>query len=176
MELVKIHRILQFSQSTWIKPYIDSNTTKWIEATSSFLKKLFKLFIYSVFGKTMKCRRNRINLKLATNPIRAKKLTTRPSFQRFDIINKELTSITMMKDKVFHNRPIYLSFSILELSKITMYRSHYQQVIAKYGNKAKLTYTDTDSFVYLIETKNIWRQTLTLSTLQNTPQHTRCTR
>ena len=61
-----------------------------------------------------------------------------------------------MKDKVLLNRPIYLCFSILDLSKITTYRFHYQQIIAKYGNKAKLTYTDTDSFVYLIEMKNIY--------------------
>ena len=57
MELVKIHRILQFSQSAWIKPYIDFNTTKRKEATSSFLQNLFKLFINSVFGKTMECLR-----------------------------------------------------------------------------------------------------------------------
>ena len=37
-----------------------------------------------------------------------------------------------------------------------MYRFQYQQIVAKYGNKANLTYTDTDSFVYLIETKNIY--------------------
>ena len=73
------------------------------------------------------------------------------------IINKDLTSITKMKDKVLLNRPIYLGFSILDLSKITMYRFHYQQIVAKYGCKeAKLAYTDTGSFVYLIETKNIY--------------------
>ena len=56
----------------------------------------------------------------------------------------------MMKDKVLLNRLIYLGFSI------TMYRFHYQQIVAKYGSKAKLAYTDTESFVYLIETKNIY--------------------
>ena len=104
----------------------------------------------------MECLRNRINLKLVMNPMRAKKLIARPTFQRFDIINKDLTSITMTKDKVLRNRQIYLGFSILDLSKITMYRFYYRQIIAKYRNKAKLTYTDTDSFVYLIETKNIY--------------------
>ena len=89
-ELVKIHRILQFSQSAWNKPYIDFNATKQKEAMS-LLQNLFKLCINSVFGKTMECLRNRINLKLVTNPIRGKKLIARPTFQRFDIINKDLT-------------------------------------------------------------------------------------
>ena len=110
MELVKIHRILKISQSARIKLYIDLNTIKRKEVTSFFLQTLFKLFINSVFDKTMECLRNRINLKLVTNPIRAKKLIARPTFQRFDIINKDLTSITMMKDKVLLNRPIYLCF------------------------------------------------------------------
>ena len=138
MKLVKFHRILQFSQSAWIKPYIDFNTTKRKQATSSFLKNLFKLFINSVFCKTMECFRNRINLKLVTNSIRAKKLIARLTFQRFNIINKDLILIIMMKDKVLLNRPIYLGFSILDLSKITMYRFHYQQIVAKYCGMAKL--------------------------------------
>ena len=71
MELVKVHRILQISQSSWIKPYIYFNTTKRKEATSPFLQNLVILIINSVFDETMECLRNRINLKL-TNPIRAK--------------------------------------------------------------------------------------------------------
>ena len=62
----------------------------------------------------------------------------------------------MIIDKVFLNRTIYLGFCILELSKITMYRFPYQKIIAKYGKKAKLAYTHTDSFVYLFDTRNIY--------------------
>ena len=78
MELVQIHKILQFCQSACIKPCIDFNTTKRKESMSSFLQNMFKLFINSLFGKTMECLRNRINVKLVTNPIRAKKLIARP--------------------------------------------------------------------------------------------------
>ena len=53
LKLFKVHRILQFSQSASIKPYIDFSTTKRKEVTSSFLQNLFKLFINSVFGKTL---------------------------------------------------------------------------------------------------------------------------
>ena len=62
----------------------------------------------------------------------------------------------MMKDKVLLKRPIYLGFAFWNCLKSPWYRFHYQQIIAKYGKKAKLAYTDTDSFVYLIETKNIY--------------------
>ena len=153
--------------------HIDFNTTKRKEATSSFLQNLFKLFINSIYGKTMKCLRNRINLKLVTNPIRAKKLIARPTFQRFDIISKDLSSIIMTKDKVLLNRPIYLGFSTLDMSKITKYSSDYQQIVAKYGSKAKLAYTDTDSFVYLIERRistTIWRLPLTLTKNSDYPK------
>ena len=85
-------------------------------------------------------------------------------FQLINIINKDLTSITMKKDKVLLN----LS---LNLSKITMYSFHCQQIVAKFGSKALLAYTDTDSLVSVIETKNIYDNMaakLTLSTLQTT--------
>ena len=49
-----------------------------------------------------------------------------------------------------------LSCSNLVLSKTTVYRFHYQQIISKYVSKARLGYTGTDSLVYLIETKNIY--------------------
>ena len=88
MKLVKINRILQFRQSAWIKSYIDFNTAKRKAATSSYLQNLFKLFKNSVFGKTMKRLRNRINLKLITNTVRANKLIARPNFSDSILLTK----------------------------------------------------------------------------------------
>ena len=85
----------------------------------------------------------------------------------------------MMEAKVLPNRRMYLGFSILDLYKITMYRFHYQQIIANYVNKAKLAYTDTDSFVYLIETKNIYDDMAANIDAFDTSEYltiTRCTR
>ena len=53
------------------------------------------------------------------------------------------------------NKPVYLGVSILELSKILSYEFWYDYVKPKYGEKAKLYYMDTDSFIVYIKTDDI---------------------
>ena len=55
------------------------------------------------------------------------------------------------------NKPVYLRLSILELSKILMYELSYDYVKPKYGEKAKLCYMDTDSFIVYIKTDDIYK-------------------
>ena len=52
------------------------------------------------------------------------------------------------------NKPLYLGISILDISKILMYEFWYNYIIPKYGEKAKLCYTDTDSFIIYIKTED----------------------
>ena len=54
-------------------------------------------------------------------------------------------------------KPVYLGFSILELSKIVMYEFWYDFVKPKYGEKAKLYYMDTESFILYIKTDDIYK-------------------
>ena len=55
------------------------------------------------------------------------------------------------------NKPIQLGLSILELSKVLMYEIWYDFVKPKYGEKVKLCYMDTDSFIVYIKTKDIYK-------------------
>ena len=54
MQLTKIHRVLKFKESEWMKNYIDFNTEKRMNPANNFKKDCFKLMINSFYGKTMK--------------------------------------------------------------------------------------------------------------------------
>ena len=105
----------------------------------------------------MECLRGRIDLELVTNPTRAKKLIAKPTTQHWDIITDNLVAIKKQKPKIFVNRPICLGFCILDLSKIVMYQFHYETILPKYGSLAKLAYTDTDWFIYHIQTPDLYK-------------------
>ena len=138
-----------------MKPYIDFNTAKLREAKSPFLQSQYKSLNNMVFGKTMKCLRGKIDIELVTNPTQAKKLIAKPTTQHWDIITDNLLAIKKQKPKIFVNRPIYRGFCTLDLSKMVMNRFHYETILPKYGSLAKLAYTDTDSFIYHIQTPEI---------------------
>ena len=59
-----------------------------------------------------------------------------------------------MEKKIVMNKPVYLGLPILELSKILMHEFWYDYVKPKHGEKEKLCYMNTDSFIAYI--KNRW--------------------
>ena len=63
-------------------------------------------------------------------------------------------AIEMKNTRVKMNKPLYLSMSILDISKILMYEFWHNYIIPKYGDRAKLCYTDTDSFIIQLKLKN----------------------
>ena len=72
-------------------------------------------------------------------------------------ISENLAIIEMKKTKIKMNKPIYLSLSILDNSKILMYEFWYDYMKPKYSNDMKLCYMDTDSFVMNIKTEDFYK-------------------
>ena len=121
------------------------------------LKKIFKLMNNSVFGKTMENIRKHRDIKLVTTDKKRSKLVSEPNYHTIDLISEDLSIIEMEKAKVKMNKPIYLGLSILEISKILMYEFWYDYMKPKYGNKVKLRYMDTDSFIINIKTNDFYK-------------------
>ena len=157
MELKKIHRGIRFTESDFLKPYIDTNVKLRTQAKNDFEKDFFKLMNNSVFGKTMENIRNRVNIKLVDSGEQFKKLTAKPNYESRKIFNENLVSVHMKKTSLTMNKPVYLGMSILDLSKTLMFDFHYKYIKPKYGNKAKLLFTDTDSFLYEIQTEDFYK-------------------
>ena len=158
IKLKKIHQGIKFTESEWLKPYIDMNTNLRTQAKNNFEKDFFKLMNNSVFGKTMENIRNRVNIKLVNTKEELKKLAAKPNFKGPPkIFSENLVSVHMKKTSLTMNKPVYLGMCILDLSKTLMYDFHYNYIKRKYGDKAKLLFTDTDSLLYEIITKDFYK-------------------
>ena len=157
LKLKKVHRLIEFNQEAWLKPYIDMNTELRELAKNDFEKDIFKLMNNSVFGKTMENIRKHRDIKLVTTNKRRSKLVSEPNYHTINYISDDLSIIEMNKTKVKMNKPIYLGLSILEISKILMYEFWYDYMKPKYDNNIKLCYTDTDSFMLNIKTEDFYK-------------------
>ena len=123
---------------------------------NDFEKDLFKLMNNSVFGKTMENIRKHRDIKLVTTDKKRSKLVSEPNYHTINLISENLSIIEMKITKVKMNKPIYLGLSILQISKILMYEFWYDYMKPKYGNKVKLCYTDTDTFIINIKTNDFY--------------------
>ena len=157
LKFKKNHRIIEFNQGAWLKPYIGMNTELRIVAKNDFKKDFFKLMNNSVFGKTMENIRKHKDIKLVTTNKRRSKLVSEPNYHTINYISEDLSIIEMNKTKAKMNKPIYLGLSILEISKLLMYEFWYDYMKPKYGNNVKLCYMDTDSFMMNIKTEDFYK-------------------
>ena len=155
--LKKVHRVIQFTQEAWLKPYIDMNTELRKNAKNDFEKDFFKLMNNAVFGKTMENVRKHRDIKLATTDKRTNQLVTELNYYAIKCFSENLLAIEMKKAKVKMNKPIYLGLSILEISKILMYEFWYDYMKPKYGDNVKLCYMDTNSFIMNIKTEDFYK-------------------
>ena len=157
IRITAVHRRISFFQSPWMEPYTTKNTELRKTAANSFEKDFFKLMNNSVFGKTIENIRKRQNVKLIDDRKKAKKYTSRPEFERLTIFDENLAAIHMKRTEVKFNKPVYVCQAILDLSKTLMFDFHYNYIRNKYGNKAELLFTDTDSLMYEIQTEDFYK-------------------
>ena len=133
---------------------IFSCTDKRKKTANSFEKYLFKLMNNSVFGKTMQNLRKRISVKLVNNAKDYVKYINKPSFVSQEIFSKNFVALYEIKPILALNKPIYVGFINLDLSKYLMYKFHCKYIKSKFD--AKLLLADTDSLVYEIKAEDVY--------------------
>ena len=95
-----------------------------------------------VFGKTLENTRNSVDIRLISSDKVALKLAAKPNYDRCTIFDENLIAVHMMKTKLYFNKPVYLGMIILDMSKSLMYDFQYNYIKTKYGDKAKLLFTE----------------------------------
>ena len=129
-----------------MKKYINFNTKKRKNATNDFEKDFFKLMINFVYGKTMENLQKVTNVRLVNNEKVFYKYTSRPTHVTHKTFNKTFAAINEIKPILTLNKPIYVGFTVLELSKWLMYDFNHNFIKKHFD--AELLFTDTDSLTY----------------------------
>ena len=132
-----------------MESYISFNAQKRKEATNMADSNLFKLLNNASYGKTMENLRKRIKIRVVKNEKDVVKHISKPSYVSHKIFDEKLVAIHENKICLTLNKPIYVGFAVLEISKLAMYDFHYN-IMKNTFNNFNLLFTDTDSLCYEI--------------------------
>jgi hypothetical protein len=154
-KVTKVHRGISFSTSTWLVPYIEMNRELRSQTTVDFERDVFKLMNNAVFGKTMEDVRKYSNFYLVRSGKQWKRTVNRPDFKSSIAFGEHVSGVFRHKTEVLLNKPIYVGQSVLDLSKLHMFKLHYDVVKPTFGDRARLLMTDTDSLVYEIKSPDL---------------------
>ena len=119
-------------------------------------KDFFELMINSIYDKTMENLQKRINVRLVNNKKKFLKYTSRPTYITHKIFDQIYAVIHKITPVLKLNKPIYVEFTVLELSKWLMYDFHYNFIKKHFD--AELLFTDTDSLTYEIKSEDVYEE------------------
>ncbi len=155
MELVKVHRCVQYTQVDWMRNYVLFNANMRKQAKNTFEKNLFKFFVNAVFGKSIEQVRSRRRIKIVNRKEDVLKYLKSPFLKTWDILSENLAIFELHNCHVMLDKPVYVGVTILDLSKLFLYEFHYK-FKEFYNDNVKLLFSDTDSLAYSVKTKNIF--------------------
>jgi hypothetical protein len=136
--------------------YIEKNTRLRMKSKDEFSKNFFKLMNNSVYGKTLENVRGYSNYKVC-NEEQFTDQVKKPTYKGYTKISDNLIITNNNKEKIQFNKPIFLGCAVLDLSKYLMYDFLYNYIKPKYGNNARLCFSDTDSLFMEIKTNDVYK-------------------
>ena len=100
MLVTKVHRVIEFEEEAWLKPFIELNTEKRKEAATNGDNAgvaMFKLMSNAIFGKTCENLEKRVNIELLTSSKILKKRIAKPNFKRSKIFREDLVGVNRQR-------------------------------------------------------------------------------
>ena len=156
MLVEKTHEKISFKKSKWWEKYKNFKTQKRNRAKNEFESDFYKLLNNFFYGKTMEYILNRLRLDFFLK-CEGKKIIKRPAKKTFNGIYKSYEnwdSYTSRQNEVLMDKPIYLGFAILELSKLHMYETYYDELQPYFETEnLQLPYMVTDSCISSVNTE-----------------------
>ena len=153
LRVIKVHKVLQFTQSPWLEPYISLNSRMRKEATSVFAQNYYKLMNNAMYGKTCESKRTRSNVKISRDADETTQIVSKFEFDHYKIFGDNMVALSSRPKTISWDTPTIVGASILDLSKLVMYRFHYEVMQTHFN--CRLLYSDTDSLLYKIYTENL---------------------
>ena len=152
---IEIKEILEFKQEAIFKEYIEFLYSKKKEYSLSDKKAMelcFKIMMNSFYGSTLTDKTKFKDIKICITKEQALKLTKKPNFNSFNIINENLVIIEMTKNKCVFDSPILIGSQVLFNSKCNLYNYTYN-IIPKLFGKENISFSlrDTDSIIHKIK-------------------------
>ena len=139
-----------------MKEYIDFKTEKITNAVNTFEKYIFKFMINSVYSKTTENLRKRINVRLVNNEKDSLKYSSRTTHITHKIFDKNYAAIHEIQPFLTLNKPVYVGFTVLELSKWLMYDFHFNFIKKHFD--AELLFTDRDHLTYEVKSEDFYEE------------------
>jgi len=165
-----MHRGLRFFQKPCLKAYIDLNTFHRTNAKNTFEKDYFKLLNKAVYGNTMENVDKRVGVKIITERESAspsdfsgperncgRSLISKSNFHSVKQFSENFFAFQIKRLSVLYNKPLYLGFAVLDLSKCKIYDFYYNNIKPKYNENVQLNYMDTYYFIYTIKTEDLYK-------------------
>lgn len=119
------------------------------------------IFFHRLYGKTLENKRKRTKITLVGTADALRRHVKKPTYKRHEIFSRDFVGVEKRLGSVLLDRPIYAGVAILDLSKVEMYKFHYQRMLPQYGSsRLRLLMTDTDSLVYHILTDDVYADML----------------
>ncbi|KAE9543566.1 hypothetical protein AGLY_002366 [Aphis glycines] len=111
---------------------------------------------HRVFGKTMESKRKQMKMELVSCERRLQKLINKATFKHCTSYKDNLNAVELENKIIKFDKPIYIGFAVLDISKTLMYDYYFNVMKKHYGDNIKLMYTDTDFLVYHINTNDFY--------------------